>query len=211
MAERASDRIFLIDDDAGIVSALSRLLTAAGFSVEPYTSADDFLDRYSPQVPGCVIIDVAIGDWNGLDLQKRLSIENYDRPVIFISGQSDLPTSVRAMKAGAVDFLTKPIEAGDLFLAVNVALSRDQKARQQLVEKTAIRQRLDSLTPREYDVFTRVVEGKLNKQIAHELGIVEKTAKVHRARVMSKMAARNIADLVRMTERVAIARPDLPA
>lgn len=90
MAERASDRIFLIDDDAGIVSALSRLLTAAGFSVEPYTSADDFLDRYSPQVPGCVIIDVAIGDWNGLDLQKRLSIENYDRPVIFISGQSDL-------------------------------------------------------------------------------------------------------------------------
>lgn len=211
MAERASDRIFLIDDDAGIVSALSRLLTAAGFSVEPYTSADDFLDRYSPQIPGCVIIDVAIGDWNGLDLQKRLSIENYDRPVIFISGQSDLPTSVRAMKAGAVDFLTKPIEAGDLFLAVNVALSRDQKARQQLVEKTAIRQRLDSLTPREYDVFTRVVEGKLNKQIAHELGIVEKTAKVHRARVMSKMAARNIADLVRMTERVAIARPDLPA
>src|SRR5215469_9323237 len=181
MSECANDVVFLVDDDPDLVSALSRLLTAAGFRVEAYTSADDFLDRYSPQVPGCVIIDVAIGDWSGLDLQKRLGIENYDRPVIFISGQSDLPTSVRAMKTGAVDFLTKPIEAEDLFRAVNVALTRDRKARQQLAEKTAIRQRLDSLTPREYDVFIRVVEGKPNKQIAHELGIVERTAKVHRA------------------------------
>lgn len=208
MSESASDIIFLIDDDPGIVSALSRLLTAAGFQVEPYTSADDFLDRYSPQAPGCVIIDVAIGEWNGLELQKRLGTKNYDRPVIFISGQSDLPTSVRAMKAGAVDFLTKPVEADDLFHAVKIALAKDQKARQQLAEKTAIRQRLDSLTPREYDVFIRVVEGKPNKQIAHELGIVEKTAKVHRARVMSKMAARNIADLVRMAGHLEIARPD---
>jgi FixJ family two-component response regulator len=208
MSECARDIIFLIDDDPGIVTALSRLLTAAGFRVEPYTSADDFLDRYSPQVPGCVIIDVAMGDWNGLDLQKRLGIESYDRSVIFISGQSDLPTSVRAMKAGAVDFLTKPIEADDLFRAVKIALARDQKVRQQLAEKTAIRQRLDSLTPREHDVFIRVVEGKPNKQIAHELGIVERTAKVHRARVMSKMAARNITDLVRMSEHLAIAKPD---
>lgn len=208
MSERAGDVIFLIDDDPGIVTALSRLLTAAGFRVEPYTSADDFLDRYSPQAPGCVIIDVAMGDWNGLDLQKRLGIESYDRSVIFISGQSDLSTSVRAMKAGAVDFLTKPIEADDLFRAVKVALARDQKVRQQLAEKAAIRQRLDSLTPREYDVFIRVVEGKPNKQIAHELGIVERTAKVHRAKVMSKMAARNITDLVRMSEHLAIAKPD---
>lgn len=203
-----SDVVFLIDDDRGLVLALSRLLTAAGFRVEPYTSADEFLDRYSPQVPGCVIIDVAMGDWNGLDLQKRLGIENYNRPVIFISGQSDLSTSVRAMKAGAVDFLTKPIEADELFRAIKVALARDQKVRQQMAEKTAIRRRLDSLTPREYDVFIRVVEGKPNKQIAHELGIVERTAKVHRARVMSKMAARNIADLVHMSEYLAIARPD---
>lgn len=203
-----SDVVFLIDDDRGLVLALSRLLTAAGFRVEPYTSADEFLDRYSPQVPGCVIIDVAMGDWNGLDLQKRLGIENYNRPVIFISGQCDLSTSVRAMKAGAVDFLTKPIEADDLFRAIKVALARDQKVRQQMAEMTAIRRRLDSLTPREYDVFIRVVEGKPNKQIAHELGIVERTAKVHRARVMSKMAARNVADLVRMSDYLAIARPD---
>jgi FixJ family two-component response regulator len=208
MAESASDTIFLIDDDPGVVLALSRLLTAAGFRVEPYTSAADFLDGYRTEIPGCVIIDVAMGDWSGLDLHKQLSTQSYDRPVIFISGQSDLPTSVQAMKAGAVDFLTKPIKAEDLFRAIKLALARDQTARRDLAGKSAIRRRLDSLSPREYEVFVRVIEGKLNKQIAHELGIAEKTAKVHRARVMRKMAARNIVELVRMAEYAGIASPD---
>jgi FixJ family two-component response regulator len=204
MAEGAGDTIFLIDDDPGVVSALSRLITAAGFHVEPYTSASDFLERYRPEVPGCVVIDVAMGEWNGLDLQKRLNTESYDRPVIFISGQSDLPTSVQAMKAGAVDFLTKPINADDLFRAIMIALARDQSARRGLAEISAIRRRIESLTPREYQVFIRVAEGRPNKQIAYELDIAEKTAKVHRARVMSKMAARNLAELVRMAEHAGI-------
>lgn len=209
MAKGAGDTVFLIDDDPGVVAALSRLISAAGFRVEPFTSSDDFLERYRPEAPGCVIIDVAMGDWNGLDLQKWLSTQNYHCPVIFISGQSDLPTSVQAMKAGAVDFLTKPVNADDLLRAIALALARDHAARRELAEKSAIKQRLDTLTPREYEVFLRVVQGKLNKQIAFELGIAEKTAKVHRARVMSKMAVRNIAELVRMAEHAG--RPDSPA
>jgi FixJ family two-component response regulator len=206
MAEGADDTIFLIDDDPGVVAALSRLIRTAGFRVEPFTSANDFLEHYSADIPGCVIIDVAMGEWYGLDLQKRLQTDEYERPVIFISGQSDLPTSVQAMKAGAVDFLTKPVNADDLFRAIALALARDQTARRDLAEKSAIRRRLDMLTPREYQVFLRVVEGKLNKQIAFELGIAEKTAKVHRARVMSKMAARNLAELVRMAEHAGITK-----
>lgn len=206
MAECASDTVFLIDDDPGIVSALSLLLTAAGFHVEPYTSAAEFLDRYSLDVPGCAIIDVAIGDWSGLDLQTHLGNENYERPVIFISGQSDLSTGVQAMKAGAVDFLTKPVRSDDLFRATKLALARDQKARRELAEKSAVRQRLDTLTPREHEVLTRVLEGKPNKVIAYELGIVEKTVKVHRGRIMSKMVAHNLVELTRMAEHAGMAR-----
>lgn len=208
MAEDASDTVFLIDDDPGIVSLLSQLLTIAGFHVEPYTSVGEFLDQYSPQVPGCVVSDVVIGDFSGLDLQKRLGTKNYDRPVIFISGQSDLSTSVQAMKSGAVDFLTKPVKVDDLLRAITLALLRDRKARRALADKFVIEQRVSSLSPREYDTFIRVVEGKLNKQIAHELGITEKTAKCHRARVMQKMMARNIVDLVRLAEQVEITRPN---
>lgn len=208
MAECASSTVFLIDDDPGTVSALSLLLTAAGFHVEPYTSAADFLDRYRLEVPGCAIIDVAIGDWSGLDLQRQLGDKNYDRPVIFISGQSDLSTGVQAMKAGAVDFLTKPVRFDDLFRATKLALARDQKARRELAEKSAIRQRLCTLTPREYEVLLRILEGKPNKVIAYELGIVEKTAKVHRGRIMSKMVARNLVELIRMAEHAPMASPN---
>lgn len=206
MAECASDTVFLIDDDPGVVSVLSQLLTTAGFHVEPYTSAGEFLDQYSPQVPGCVVSDVVMDDLGGLDLQKRLATEYYDRPVIFISGQSDLPTSVQAMKAGAVDFLTKPVKLDDLLRAIKLALARDQKARRELAEKFLIERRISSLSPREHEVFVRVVEGKLNKHIAYELGITEKTAKVHRARVMHKMAARNVVDLVHLADAAGVTR-----
>jgi FixJ family two-component response regulator len=145
-----------------------------------------------------------MGDFSGLELQKRLGTKNYDRPVIFISGQSDVPTGVQAMKSGAVDFLTKPVKADDLVRAIARALLRDQRARRELADKFAIEQRVRSLTPREYAIFIRVVEGKLNKQIAYELGISEKTAKHHRARVMQKMMARNIVDLVRLAEQVEV-------
>jgi FixJ family two-component response regulator len=211
MAEGSGDTIFLIDDDPGVVRALSRLIASAGMHVEPYTSPRDFLDHYSPDIPGCVIVDVAMGEWNGLDLQKQLCNGNYERPVIFISGRSDLPTGVRAMKAGAVDFLTKPVDAVDLFRAIKTALARDAKARRDVAEISTIRRRLESLSQRERDVFLGVVQGKLNKQIAFELGITEKTAKVHRARVMSKMEARNVAELVRMAEHAGILNPDQAA
>lgn len=208
MAEYASDTVFLIDDDPGTVSALSLLLTAAGFHVEPYTSAAEFLHRYRLEVPGCAIIDIAIGDWSGLDLQRQLGDDNYDRPVIFISGRSDLATGVQAMKAGAVDFLTKPVRFDDLFRATKLALARDQKARRELAERSAVRQRLCTLTRREYEVLMRILEGKPNKVIAYELGIVEKTAKVHRGRIMSKMVARNLVELIRMAEHAPTAGPN---
>jgi len=206
MAEEQGQTIFIVDDDPGVTTALSRLVRTAGFQVETYSFVGDFLDHYRPTVPGCVILDVALGDGNGLDVQRRLNIQGNRHPVIFISGQSELHTSVQAMKAGAVDFLTKPVSADDLFQAIYAALEKDRVARLNLEERNIAKRRMACLTPREYEVFVLVVQGKLNKQIAFELGIVEKTAKVHRGRVMTKMGTRNVADLVRMAEHLGIAR-----
>jgi len=204
MSNEESATIFIIDDDKQVMTALSRLVRTAGYEVESYCAVQEFLDRYRPEVPGCIILDVALGDWNGLDVQRRLSAQGLKHPIIFISGESELYTSVQAMKAGAVDFLVKPVDADSLFQAIHTALERDLVGRHEYQERTTVRQRLAQLTPREYEVLSLVVRGKLNKQIAYELGIVEKTAKVHRGRVMTKMGARNLAELVRMAEQAGI-------
>ena len=204
MSNEENTTIFIIDDDKQVMTALSRLVRTAGYDVESYSAVQEFLDRYRPEVPGCIILDVALGDWNGLDVQRRLSGQGLKHPIIFISGESELYTSVQAMKAGAVDFLVKPVDADSLFQAIHTALERDLVGRQEYQERTTVRQRLAQLTPREYEVLSLVVRGKLNKQIAYELGIVEKTAKVHRGRVMTKMGARNLAELVRMAEQAGI-------
>lgn len=188
--------IYIIDDDRNVASALARLVGTAGFKVECYSTVDEFMHHYKPYVHGCIILDVSLGDWNGLDLQRTLSAEGHARSIIFISGQSEIHTSVEAMKSGAVDFLTKPVQSDDLFQAIHTALKKDRWAMQEHERKKKLRQRLTQLTPREYEVFRLVIRGKLNKQIAYHLGITEKTAKVHRARVMSKMGVRSVAELV---------------
>lgn len=188
--------IYIVDDDRNVAAALSRLVHTAGFQVESYSSVDEFMRHYKPHVPGCLILDVSLGDWNGLDLQRTLSAEGHPRSIIFISGQSELHTGVQAMKSGAVDFLTKPVRSDDLFQAIHTALTKDRLAIQAYDRKRKLKQRMTQLTPREYEVFRLVIKGKLNKQIAYQLGITEKTAKVHRARVMSKMGVRSVAELV---------------
>src|ERR1051326_8133417 len=204
MSADESPTIFIVDDDKGVTAALTRLVRTAGYNVESYSAVQEFLEQYRAEVPGCIILDVALGDWNGLDVQRRLNVQGWKHPIIFISGESELYTSVQAMKAGAVDFLVKPVDADNLFQAIPTALEKDLVARSELRERTRIRQHLAQLTPREYEVLSLVVRGKLNKQIAYELGIVEKTAKVHRGRVMNKMGARNLAELVRMAEQSGI-------
>jgi FixJ family two-component response regulator len=197
---KETEIVYIVDDDPGVVNALSRLTRTEGFQVEAYSSAQEFLEHHRKDTPGCAVFDVAIGDYSGLDLQRQLLGEGSARPIIFISGQSDIQTSVQAMKAGAVDFLTKPVRADDLFRAIGIAIERDHAARQTSEEVFAIKTCLETLSPREYEVFLHVVKGRLNKQIAADLGIVEKTAKVHRGRMMAKMGARNVAALVRMAE-----------
>ena len=194
-------RVFLIDDDAAVLTALSRLLREAGFDVEAYQSPSEFLLHDDVATPGCAVLDVALGDWNGLDVQTALAGKGDSRPIIFITGQGDIATSVQAMKAGAVDFLTKPVRDDELIAAVQRALERDRATREEEARLASVGERLASLTPREQEVLSSVVAGRLNKQIAAELGIAEKTVKVHRARVMAKMAVRSVAELVRLVQR----------
>jgi FixJ family two-component response regulator len=194
-------RVFLIDDDAGVLTALSRLLREAGFDVEAFQSPSEFLLYDDAAKPGCAVLDVALGDWNGLEVQSALASKGDARPIIFITGQGDIATSVQAMKAGAVDFLTKPVRDEDLIEAVTRALERDRATREEEARVASVGERLASLTPREQEVLSSVVAGRLNKQIAAELGIAEKTVKVHRARVMAKMAVRSVAELVRVVQR----------
>ena len=196
MPENQAPVVYIVDDDRNVASALARLVHTAGFEVEPYSSVDEFMRHYKPHIPGCLILDVALGDWNGLDLQRELSARGHLRPIIFISGRSQMSTGVQAMKMGAIDFLTKPVGSDDLFQAIHTALKKDRTAIQDYERKKTLKQRLAQLTPREYEVFRLVIQGKLNKQIAYDLGITEKTAKVHRARVMSKMSVRSVAELV---------------
>ena len=194
----AATTVFLVDDDPGVLKALTRLLRVAGHTVRAFASPQDFLAGHDPAVPGCAVFDVAMPGLDGLQLQAALTSGGIDRPVIFITGVGDIPTSVRAMKAGAVDFLTKPLDHRQLLAAVASAADRDAAARRHHGELAVLRQRLATLTPREREVFAHVVAGRLNKQIAHELGTVEKTIKVHRGRMMSKLGVRTVADLVRL-------------
>jgi FixJ family two-component response regulator len=195
--------VYLVDDEPSVLRAMSRLLRAAGHQVSAFRSPQAFLAGHDPTVPGCVVLDLAMPGLNGLELQMALSESGCQRPIIFVTGHGDVPSSVRAMKAGAVDFLTKPVSENDLLAALHRAIERDRLRRRVDTELHAFAERLKTLTPREREVLQHVVAGQLNKQIAAELGIVEKTIKVHRSRVMEKMGVRTVADLVRMTERIA--------
>lgn len=197
--------IFVVDDDWQVATALSRLLRANGYEVHSFTSPKTFLENHDPEVPGCAILDVSMPGLNGLELQQALTaVAGLQRPIIFLTGRGDVPTSVRAMKAGATDFLTKPVDECELLGAIARAQDQDAKARRDHTELTAIQRRIATLTPRERTVLALVVAGKLNKQIAGDLGTVEKTIKVHRSRMMEKMGVRTVADLVRLAGKVGI-------
>jgi FixJ family two-component response regulator len=197
--------VFLVDDDKRVLRALSRLLRAKGYDPQPFASAQEFLDCDGLEVPSCAVFDVSMPDLDGLALQKALTDRGSQRPVIFLSGRGDIPTSVQAMKAGAVDFLTKPVREGDLLNAIVRAEDIDCRNRQAQVVRAAINARLTTLTPREREVLSHVVAGRLNKQIAADLGTVEKTIKVHRGRMMAKLGVRTVIDLVRLAEKVGVA------
>jgi FixJ family two-component response regulator len=196
--------VFLVDDDPSVLKALSRLLRAKGYDVRGYASPQEFLAHHDARVCGCAVLDVAMPGLDGLALQQALTASGSQRPVIFITGKGDIPTSVRAMKAGAVDFLTKPVSDSDLLTAIARANEQDAKSRKISAELAEIHARITTLTPREREVLTHVVAGRLNKQIAGDLGTVEKTIKVHRSRMMEKLGVRTVADLVRLAEKAGI-------
>ena len=198
--------VYLVDDDAGVRKAVSRLLRARGYDVQSYSSPQEFLQQQDPAAAGCAVLDVAMPGLDGLALQRALTAGGSRRPVIFITGKGDVPTSVRAMKAGALDFLTKPVREKDLLEAIQRAQTRDAELRQLRSELDSIQAKINTLTPREREVFTHVVVGRLNKQIAGDLGTVEKTIKVHRSRMMEKLGLRSVADLVRMAEKAQISK-----
>ena len=195
--------VFLVDDEPGVLKALSRLLRVKGYDVKPYASPRLFLEEHDLAVPGCAILDVSMPGLDGLELQRALTVSvGSHRPVVFLTGRGDIPTSVRAMKAGAIDFLTKPVNDEILLDAVSRAEVRDVHSRRLHSELESIRAKIATLTPREREVLVHVVAGRLNKQIAGDLGTVEKTVKVHRGRMMEKLGVRNVADLVRMAEKL---------
>lgn len=196
--------VFLVDDDAGVLKAISRLLQTRGYETQAYTSPKEFLETHDNSVPGCAVLDVSMPDLDGLELQQALTAGKSQRPVIFLTGEGDIPTSVRAMKAGAIDFLTKPVSDSELLAAIARAIQADSDSRLASSELEPIKARFASLTPREHEVMTHVIAGRLNKQIAGDLGTVEKTIKVHRGRVMEKMGVRSIADLVRLADKAGI-------
>ena len=203
--------VFVVDDDPSIRKSLNLLLSSAGYGVKTFASAKEFLEseRDSPG-PACLVLDVKMPGLSGLDLQKELKSRNYDLPIIFITGHGDIPMSVQAMKKGAVDFLPKPFDDGELLGAVNEAFLKDSQARADLDEQKHIMQRLDSLTPREHEVLSYLITGMLNKQIAYELIISERTVKAHRKQVLDKMGVDSIAELVRLTEKVGV-KPASPS
>jgi FixJ family two-component response regulator len=200
----ADSVVFVVDDDSSIREAIKNLISLEGIRVETFGTAQEFLRSKRPDVPGCVVLDVELPGLSGLDLQSELAAHGIKLPIIFITGYGDVPMSVRAMKAGALEFLTKPFRDQDLLNAIYQALERDRVERQHSREIIELRERFDALTSREREVMTLVVAGWLNKQIGFELGISEITVKIHRGRVMNKIGARSLAELVRLTERLEI-------
>jgi FixJ family two-component response regulator len=196
--------VFIVDDDAAVLMAMSNLLRCAGHRIATFSSAIDFLDLHDDSVPGCVILDVFMPDLDGLRLQANLTARGVQRPIIFMTGRGDVPTSVQAMKAGAVDFLTKPVREDDLFAAIAQAERKEIELRQSRNELASINAKLATLTQRQHEVLTRVIAGRLNKQIAFDLKIGEKTIKVHRGRMMHKLGVRTVAELVRLTNHAGI-------
>jgi FixJ family two-component response regulator len=196
-----SFQIYLIDDDPQVLKALSRVLSLEGYGIRTFIDAETFLEQHDPELPGCAIVDLSLPGKDGFEIQQAL--ESCGRAVIFLTGHGDVPASVKAMKGGALDFLIKPVTSETLLAAVEQAMHVDVARRQSLLERKDFEARIGRLTPRERQVLDHVVAGRLNKQIAGDLGVVEKTIKVHRARMMEKMGVRTVADLVRLVQRFA--------
>jgi RNA polymerase sigma factor (sigma-70 family) len=194
--------VFVVDDDPSVRSSLKFLMSSVGLQVESFDSADALLQRKLPDAPSCLVLDVRLRGLSGLDFQRELAARNCHMPIIFITGHGDIPMSVRAMKAGAVEFLTKPFRDQDLLDAVRIALEKDRGRRERKKEVSDLKERFNSLTPREQKVISLVVSGMLNKQIADQLGTAENTVKVHRSRAMEKMQAQSVAELVKMIDKL---------
>jgi RNA polymerase sigma factor (sigma-70 family) len=196
--------VFVVDDDPSVRSAIKRLIGSMGLQVELFGSAQEFLASKLPNVPSCLVLDIRLPGISGLNLQRQLAHANIQIPIIFITAHGDITMTVRAMKAGAVEFLTKPFRDQDLLDAIQHALERDRNRRQQEAELAVLRDRFDSLSPREREVVALVVSGMLNKQIAAQIGAAENTVKVHRSRAMEKMNATSLADLIKMILRLQV-------
>ena len=201
---RPEPTIFVIDDDASVRKSLSRLLRSAGYTTETFASAEEFLGREHYTGIGCLLLDVQMPGLSGLGLQEELNKADYHMPIVFITGHGDIPMSVEAMKKGAIDFLTKPFHDKDLLQVIEKAIEKDTYARAEYDEILDIRRRIERLTLREYEILGYIITGMLNKQIAFELGIAEKTVKVHRGRILEKLCVGSVAELVRLTEKVGL-------
>jgi FixJ family two-component response regulator len=198
--------IYVVDDDASFRGAISRLLRAGGYQVQTFGSATEFLQAAREDAPGCLLLDLQMPGLNGLDLQKELADSDRPLPIVFVTGQGDIPTSVNAMRAGAEDFLTKPVKKEVLFAAVERALAHDAREREQRIHRRELRARFDTLTPREREVLNHVLSGQLNKQIAADLNTSERTIKAHRANLMAKMLVQSVAELSHIAHEAGVVR-----
>ena len=199
--------VFLIDDDASVREGVADLLRSVGLQVRSFASPQEFIDSKRPDAPGCLVLDVRLPGPSGLELQRVLASSNIELPIVFISGHGDIAMSVRAIKSGAIEFLTKPLNEQQLLDAVHTGIEQDRSRRLETIALTELRTRLDALTSREREILLLVVSGKPNKQIASDLGVSEMTVKVHRSQVMHKMRAKSAIDLVRITDKLGIATP----